>query len=156
MKAYRTSLIKGIQMSGDMHRFLPAWCAWRGGGRIAEIQVHHRPRKKGKSKYSLFRVIKVLIDLMTLKFFSGYLFRPNHLFSGGAFVLFGLSVLSAAFAFYDKFGPDKIPEYRVPLLLLAGVLGIVSIFMVLLGFVAELVVRLYFSINHQKAYILDE
>ncbi|OVE77252.1 hypothetical protein BVX98_03180 [bacterium F11] len=154
LKAYRASLIKDIEMFGEMHRFLPAWCAWRGG-KITEIPVRHYARKRGHSKYGILRIFKVLIDLMTLKFFSGYLFKPNHLFSGSAFFFFGLSLLSGGLAFYDKFGPDRFASYRIPLLLLAGILGVVSILLILLGFVTELMVRLYFSIRDQKPYIID-
>jgi glycosyltransferase involved in cell wall biosynthesis len=80
LKAYRRSIISNIQIYGEMHRFLPAWCAWQGG-RVAEIPVNHHPRTRGKSKYGLMRIGKVIIDLLTVKFFSGYLAKPNYLFS---------------------------------------------------------------------------
>jgi len=155
IKAYRASLIKDISISGEMHRFLPAWCAWRGG-KITEIPVIHHPRKLGQSKYGLFRIFKVIIDLITVKFFSGYLSKPNHLFSGGAFVLFSMGLLFSVLTVADKFGPDLFPKYRIPLLLLSLFLGLTAIFMVFLGLLAELMVRLYFTIQKQKPYVIQD
>jgi glycosyltransferase involved in cell wall biosynthesis len=153
LKAYRRSALANIQLYGEMHRFIPAWCAWQGG-KIIELPVKHRPRTRGVSKYGLFRIFKVIIDLMTLKFFSGYLFKPNYLFSGTGMVSLSLSVLSSGIAFYDKFGPDRFPQYRIPLLLLSIGLGLVAVFLILMGLLAELLVRLYFQTRNQKPYRL--
>lgn len=155
LKAYRRTTIADIQLYGEMHRFLPAWCAWQGG-KVAELPVRHHPRTRGQSKYGLFRIFKVIIDLITLKFFSGYLSKPNHLFAGSGLVFFCLSLLSAGGAVFDKFGPDKFPTYRIPLLLLAVFFALVSIFLVLMGLMAELLVRLYFQIRNHKPYRLAD
>jgi len=156
LKAYRAPLIKDIQIAGEMHRFLPAWCAWRGG-KITEIPVRHHPRTKGVSKYGLFRIFKVIIDLMTIKFFSGYLSKPNYLFSGSGMIFFTISLMALAFALVDKFYLNQFPDYRIPLLLLSTFFGLISVFLVLLGLLAELLVRLYFSVQNQKPYtIADE
>lgn len=153
LKAYRRSVISNIQIYGEMHRFLPAWCAWQGG-RVAEIPVNHKARTIGKSKYGLMRIGKVVIDLFTVKFFSGYLAKPNYLFSGTGFIALFLSFLSAGVAFVDKFGPNHYPQYRIPLLLLAVGLGLMAVFMFLMGLLAELLVRLYFQVRNQKPYRL--
>ncbi len=153
LKAYRRSNIAGIQLYGEMHRFLPAWCVWQGG-KVAEIPVDHHPRTVGKSKYGIMRTFKVLIDLITLKFFSGYLSKPSHLFSGTGLVFSFFSIGSAAFAVIDKIGPDRFPKFRIPLLLLAVFFGLGSIFLVLMGLLAELLVRLYFQVRDQKPYRL--
>jgi len=118
LKAYRSDVIKGVELFGDMHRFLPAWCAWQGG-KVTEISVNHFPRVIGKSKYGIFRTFKVIVDLMTLKFFSGYLARPSHFFAGTGLILFSVSIASVSFAIYDKFGPDLFAKFRIPLLLMS-------------------------------------
>lgn len=155
LKAYRSNLIKNIQISGEMHRFLPAWCAWRGG-KIMEVAVSHHARRLGASKYGMMRTFKVLIDLMTVKFFSGFLTKPNYLFSGSGLMLFIVSLIAAGLAFFDKFGPDRFPQYRIPLLLLSVFLGLVSISLFFMGLLAEILSRMYFSISQQKPYVLDE
>lgn len=153
LKGYRRSIIANLQLAGEMHRFLPAWCVWQGGA-IAEVVVHHHARICGSSKYGLGRIFKVLIDLTTLKFFSGYLFKPNYLFSGSAMVLTGIAIISVMGALVDKFGPNMFEKFRIPLLLLSGFSMITAIFLALLGLIAEILVRLYFGVVRQKPYRL--
>lgn len=155
LKAYRKSVISGIQLYGEMHRFLPAWCAWQGG-KIAEVPVIHHPRTIGKSKYGIMRTFKVMIDLITVKFFSGYLTKPNYVFSGSGIVFLLMSFFTTAVALYDKFGPDMYPKFRLPMLLLAVFFGLGAIFLILMGLIAELLVRLYYQVGEQKPYRLAE
>ncbi len=155
LKAYRKGIIKDLQIAGEMHRFLPAWCAWQGG-KVAEIPVEHHPRIFGKSKYGLIRIFKVLIDLLTLKFFSGYLTKPNYLFSGIGFITFAIGCLAGLLAIYDKFGPDLYPKFRIPLMLMSVFMGLISVFLVLMGVLAELLVRLYFQAGNLKPYRLAD
>ncbi|MCG3203909.1 MAG: Dodecaprenyl-phosphate galacturonate synthase [Elusimicrobia bacterium] len=155
LKAYKRKTITGVQLYGEMHRFLPAWCVWQGG-KVAEIPVRHHPRTRGISKYGIFRTFKVIIDLITIKFFSGYLSKPSHLFSGtGLFFIF-MGFCSASFAIFDKFGPDKFTKFRIPLLLLAIFFGLGAISLILMGLLAELLVRLYFQVRNQKPYLLAD
>ncbi len=155
LKAYKRSIISTIQIAGEMHRFLPAWCVWQGG-KVTEIVVNHHPRIRGKSKYGLFRIVKVVIDLITLKFFSGYIAKPNYLFSGSGLLMLLFSFLSGGLALFDKFGPDRLQPYRFPLLLLSVFFALVSVFMILMGLLAELLVRLYFQVRSQKPYRLAD
>lgn len=155
LKAYRRSIISNLQLAGEMHRFLPAWCVWQGG-RVAEIEVNHHARIRGTSKYGIMRIFKVLIDLLTVKFFSGYLFKPNYLFSGSGFIFFILGILSGGLAIFDKLGPNHFPYLRIPLLLLAVFFGLVALVLILMGLMAELLVRLYFQVRHQKPYRLAD
>lgn len=155
LKAYRRSVLADIQLYGEMHRFLPAWCVWQGG-RVTEIPVKHHPRIHGKSNYGIIRTFKVIIDLITIKFFSGYLAKPSHLFSGTGFVFLLLGLVSAGVALVDKLGADQYAKLRIPLLLLAVFFGLGAIFLVLLGLLAELLVRLYFQIREQKPYRLSD
>jgi glycosyltransferase involved in cell wall biosynthesis len=153
LKAYRSDVIKDVQLFGDMHRFLPAWCAWQGG-RVTEMPVNHFPRLIGKSKYGIFRTFKVIVDLITLKFFSGYLARPNHLFAGTGLVFLLLAACSGLFALYDKFGPDLFSKFRIPLLLMTVFFGLAALFLILMGLLAELLIRLYFQVSDRKTYRL--
>jgi hypothetical protein len=134
---------------------LPAWCVWQGG-KVAEMPVKHHPRTRGKSKYGIFRTFKVIIDLITLKFFSGYLAKPSHLFSGTGLLFVFFAFISAGFAVVDKLGPDLYPKLRIPLLLLGVFFGLGAIFLILMGLLAELLVRLYFQIRQQKPYRLAD
>lgn len=153
LKAYKRDVITNLQLCGEMHRFLPAWCVWQGG-RIAELAVNHRARTRGQSKYGIMRTFKVVIDLVTVKFFSGYISKPNYLFSGIGMGLVFISLLSGGVAVFDKIGPDMYPKLRLPLLLLAVFLGMVSVLFFMMGLMAELLVRLYFQVRSQKAYRL--
>jgi len=154
LKAYRASLIKNVQIHGEMHRFLPAWCYWLGG-KITEVPVNHSPRTQGKSKYGLTRVFKVIIDLMTVKFFSGYLAKPNYVYSGSGFFFFLISLLALGFALFDKFSLNRFPNFRIPLLLFSGFSGLLAVFLFLMGFLAELLVRVYFAARDQKPYVVS-
>jgi hypothetical protein len=116
--------------------------------------VNHHPRTRGKSKYGLMRIGKVIIDLLTVKFFSGYLAKPNYLFSGTGFISLFLSFFSAGLAIVDKFTGNHHAQYHIPLLLLAVALGLMAVFMFLMGLLAELLVRLYFQVRQQKPYRL--
>ncbi len=155
LKAYRRSIISNLQIAGEMHRFLPAWCVWQGG-KVSEIEVTHHPRIRGKSKYGLVRIFKVIIDLMTFKFFSGYISKPNYLFSGSGIIMLLLSFVTGAVAVFDKVGLDRFPKYRLPLLLLCVFFALVSVFLILMGLLAELLVRLYFQVRSQKPYRLAD
>lgn len=156
LKAYRRAYLKDLQICGEMHRFLPAWCAWQGA-KVSEIVVQHHPRRIGKSNYGFSRFFKVIIDLFTVKFFQGFLFKPNYLFSGYGLFTLVLSGTAASVAIIDKFGPDRFPQFRIPLLLLAVFLGMVSVFLFLIGVLAEVLARLYFQVRNQKPYrLLDD
>jgi hypothetical protein len=156
LKAYKHSAIANMKIYGEMHRFLPAWCSWQGG-KVTEIVVRHHPRTKGKSKYGLFRIFKVIIDLLTLKFLSGYLVKPNYIFTGSGLVFLALGFLSGILAIVDKMGPDKFPQFRIPLLLFSVFLGLTAVFLTLMGFLAELIVRLHFQTVKSKPYtLIDE
>src|SRR5262249_26076280 len=81
LKAYRREVLENVRLYGEMHRFIPAYAAW-AGAKIIEIPVEHRARVAGKSKYGLNRTIKVLLDLITLKFLSNFSTKPIYLFGG--------------------------------------------------------------------------
>ena len=151
LKAYRREALKDLRLYGEMHRFLPAWCASRGA-RIAEVVVHHRARRHGTSHYGMGRLFKVLLDLLTAQFITGYITKPSYFFGGAGFLLYLLAGLCTAVVFYDKLGPDRWPPLRIPLLLLASFLGIVATLLLMIGLLAELIVRVYYEISDRQPY----
>jgi glycosyltransferase involved in cell wall biosynthesis len=151
LKLYRRSSLENIRLYGEMHRLLPVWCDWRGS-RIVEMEVHHRPRTRGKSKYGIGRTYKVLLDLLTSKFVSGYLTKPSYVFGGSALFMYVLALISTVVVFYDKLGPDRWAPLRIPLLLLASLLGTVGTLLLMMGLLAELIVRLYYEVSNEQPY----
>jgi glycosyltransferase involved in cell wall biosynthesis len=91
LKAYRAEVIKGVRLYGEMHRFLPIYAKWHGA-RIAELPVNHHARKTGHSKYGLERVLKVVMDLLTVRFMDRYMLKPMYLFGFWGFNAFVLLV----------------------------------------------------------------
>ncbi|MBW8036002.1 MAG: glycosyltransferase family 2 protein [Planctomycetes bacterium] len=153
LKAYRWESIKEIRLYGEMHRFIPALASW-GGENVAEMVVNHRPRATGKTKYGLNRTFKVILDLMTIKFLASFSTKPIYVFGG-------LGVLSALGAFvsgilvlYYKF-VTGLAMNRNPLLFLTGLLVIASIQFILMGLLAELLVRTYHESQGRQIYVID-
>ena len=154
LKAYRKEVLDATNLYGEMHRFIPAHATWRGA-RIAELVVSHRPRVAGKAKYGLARTWKVVLDLITVKFLGSYSTKPIYIFGGlgllsalGA-VVFGLIVI------YEKLahGTDMSGN---PLLILTAVLIISTIQFVLMGLLAELLVRTYHESQNRPTYVIKE
>lgn len=154
LKAYRKEVLDGTNLYGEMHRFIPAHASW-SGAKIAEVVVNHRPRVAGEAKYGLARTWKVILDLITVKFLGSYSTKPIYVFGGlgmvttlGAFV-FGLTVI------YDKVahGADMSGN---PLLILTAVLIIATIQFILMGLLAELLVRTYHESQNRPTYVIKE
>lgn len=154
LKAFRRDVIKNIDLYGEMHRFIPAIASTMGVD-IAEIKVHHRPRKHGKSKYSVMRFIKVILDLLTVKFLLSYSTRPLQIF--GVFGLVsglmggGIAVMMS----YQRLVLQKSIADR-PLLLLAVLLLVIGFQFITLGLLAEIMVRAYHESLKKKTYFIKE
>ncbi len=143
LRAYNSAILDGLDLYGNMHRFIPAYAAARGG-RIAELPVSFAPRTRGVSKYGMGRIFKVLMDLVVLVFLTKYLARPMHFFGGLGIVSCFLGVAAAAAALALKFtGVRHLVE--TPLPLFAGVLFIAGLQLLLFGVLAELLSRIYYS-----------
>lgn len=149
LKAYRAEIIKNVKLYGEMHRFLPAYVDLEGA-RLVEIPVSHRPRLYGKSKYGLFRTFKVLLDLITLKFLGGFSTKPLHAFGA----LGGMS-LSLGFLTF------LVTAYRVlilghkeatPMIFLMVVFVITGVQFIMMGLLAEIIVRVYHEAQHKTIY----
>src|SRR4030043_339563 len=143
LKAYRRDILKIIRLYGEMHRFIPIYAKWVGA-RVSEIPVHHFPRKFGSSKYEVNRVFKVILDLMVVKFLISYSQKPIYVFGGAGFLMNLGAVLSGGYAVYLKVfkGVSFILTPMPILSIFLLVLGFVSI---LMGFLAEVLIRTYYE-----------
>ncbi len=150
LKAYRHEVIKGVRLYGEMHRFIPIYTTWFGG-RIAELPVKHRPRLRGRSKYGLGRVAKVLLDIAVVRFLDRYLTKPIYVFGGfGLLSIFGGS-LAALWMFWLKF-VDGLSFILTPLPVVVTMLYVTGVLAVLMGLLAELMVRTYFESQDKRVY----
>ncbi len=154
LKAYRSSVVKGVRLYGEMHRFLPLYAAMQGA-KVTELLVRHHPRAAGQSKYGLDRIVKVSLDLLVVVFLERYLTRPVYVFGSVGLCGLALSILSFVvmivlkFGFGTNFSRTPLPELTT---LLAG-LGVQSL---LLGVLSELLMRTYFESQGRRPYEIRE
>lgn len=154
LKIYRREYLQSIRLYGEMHRFLPAFAGFMGA-RITEMEVNHRPRIHGRSKYGLSRTFKVMLDLLTVKFMEQYLSKPIYLFGGWGFGFGAAAMLGAGITLYNKFHHGIFVKDQ-PLFLVSIFLGLIGIQLILLGLLAEIVVRTYYEINNRPPYFVKE
>lgn len=154
LKLYRAQYLKPLRLYGEMHRFVPAFAGFLGA-RIAELPVNHRPRAHGSSKYGLSRTIKVLLDLVTVKFMDAYMGKPIYLFGGGGLLSCLLGALAASYTLHHKFSHGVFIKDQ-PLFQVSIFLFIVGFQLVLLGLLAEILVRVYFDIKDKPTYFVRE
>lgn len=153
LKAYRRDIIKGVKLYGEMHRFIPIHAAWQGA-RVTEVSVTHHPRIHGASKYGIERTLKVILDLMTVKFLDKYAQKPMYLFGGFGLGSIALSMLFFVFMLYCKLFLNKsFIETPLPLAVVMFMLiGIIAVFM---GLIAEILMRTYHESQDKPTYIVD-
>jgi glycosyltransferase involved in cell wall biosynthesis len=154
LKAFTREVAKNIRLYGEMHRFIPAIASWMGVT-MAEVPVHHRPRKFGRSKYGLSRTIRVLLDLITVKFLATYSTRPIHVF-GYWGMLSGMAgfALACYLTFQRLF--LGIPLANRPILLLAILLIFIGVQFISMGLLGELQVRTYHESQGKPIYYIKE
>jgi dolichol-phosphate mannosyltransferase len=150
LKAYRREIIQSFRLYGEMHRFIPIYASWQGA-RVAEIPVNHRPRMTGRSKYGLERVFKVLLDLMVVQFLGRFETKPIYVFGGFGLLCWGLSAVSAGYAVYRKLF-DATDFILTPLPLLSAMAFMTGVMSILMGFLAELLVRTYYESQQKTPY----
>ncbi|MHC4488971.1 MAG: glycosyltransferase family 2 protein [Planctomycetota bacterium] len=156
LKAYRREVLAETKLYGEMHRFIPALASW-SGARIAEIVVNHRPRTAGTAKYGLGRTFKVLLDLITVKFLGSFSTKPIYIFGGLGLASSLGAVVSGLVVLYQKFISDRpLNMNRNPLLILTAVLIITAIQFILMGLLAELLVRTYHESQDRPTYVIKE
>jgi glycosyltransferase involved in cell wall biosynthesis len=152
LKAYRREVITGFRLYGEMHRFIPAYAGWVGA-KIIEVPVNHHPRKYGTTKYGLERTFKVILDLFTVKFLNSYANKPIYLFGGAGFIFFIISFLILAYLVIRRLAFDE-HLIRSPLLLMTVMLFIIGFQSILMGLIAELLVRTYHESQAKPTYIV--
>jgi glycosyltransferase involved in cell wall biosynthesis len=154
LKAYRRDLAQRLMLYGEMHRFVPAIAA-ELGARIAEVEVNFRPRRSGRSKYGPGRTIRTILDLLTVKFLSGYSTRPIQVFGTIGIVLGGIGSLWTAILVFEKIALGH-PLGRRPALLLAVLLVVVGVQFVSLGLIGEMLTRTYHESQNKPIYVIKE
>ena len=150
LKAYRSEILKGTRLYGEMHRFIPA-LANLMGARICEVPVTHHARQFGQSKYGLRRTLKVLLDLITVKFLADFSTKPLYMFGGLGAVLFALAVVAGAETLWEKFAYG-VYVHNNPVILIAVFLAILGINFIVMGLLAELIVRTYHESQGKPIY----
>jgi len=154
LKAYRKEVVEHLNLYGEMHRFIPAIAHWTGA-RVTEVEVNHRPRARGRTKYGLSRTIKVILDLVTVKFLGSFSTKPLHIFGGIGMLSLFASFLSGAVVLYQKF--LLIPSLamnRNPLLILTAMLMMMSAQFLLMGLMAEMLCRTYHESQNKPTYTI--
>ncbi len=154
LKAYRHNVVKNVKLYGEMHRFIPALASWMGV-EVTEIPVNHAPRKFGQSKYGLGRVVKVILDLLTVKFLLDFATRPIQIFgllgllslTGGTVLGFYLTIVRL---FFDQPLTDR------PILLLAILLIVLGVQLITMGLLGEIVVRTYHESQDKPIYVVRD
>ncbi len=152
LKVMTAEVAHSLRLYGEMHRFIPA-LANEVGARIVEVPVNHRERKYGKSKYGISRTVRVVLDLITVKFLLGYSKRPIHLFGvvGVGSALLGAILL--AMITWDRF-VGHIPAGNRPLLALGVMMVIIGLQFLVFGLLAEVLARTYYESQDKKIYVV--
>jgi len=154
LKAYRRDIIKDVKLYGEMHRFIPIYARWMGA-RVTEIPVRHHPRTRGVSKYGLERVVKVVLDMIVVKFLDRHFVKPIYVFGGVGLASIAFSVLVLALMVWLRVF-EGISMILTPLPLLAALFFLVGTTSVLMGLLAEMTVRTYFESQHRSAYLIRD
>jgi hypothetical protein len=156
LKVYHREVLQQINLYGEMHRFIPALASW-SGARICEMPVNHRPRTSGSGKYGMARTLKVILDLITVKFLGTYSTKPIYIFGGLGLITALGALLTGLAVLYQKFiSASHLAMNRNPLLILTAVLITTTIQFILMGLLAELLVRTYHESQNRPTYVIRE
>jgi glycosyltransferase involved in cell wall biosynthesis len=150
LKAYRREVLTGFRLYGEMHRFIPAY-AYSVGAKIIEVPVKHHARQYGKTKYGLNRTIKVILDLFTVKFLISYSNKPIYLFGGTGVILILISLAAMLFLLVRRFA-FNISVFSSPLFIISTMFMILGFQSILMGLIAELLVRTYHESQSKPTY----
>jgi glycosyltransferase involved in cell wall biosynthesis len=154
LKAMRKDIAKSLRLHGEMHRFIPA-IAYERGAQVAEIKVDHRPRLHGSSKYGITRILRVVLDLLTVKFLSSYSTRPAHVF-GPIGVISGLTGFAIALYLTVQKFAYRLEIGNRPLLLLSILLIFIGFQFVTMGLLGEMLARIYHESQDRTIYVIGD
>jgi glycosyltransferase involved in cell wall biosynthesis len=154
LKAYRREVITGFHLYGEMHRFIPVY-ANSVGARLVEVKVNHHARRFGKAKYGLERTLKVVLDLFTVKFLNSYVSTPIYLFGGSGSVMMILALFVLLFLFIRRTF-FSVSVTTSPLFLISVMVAIMGFQSLLMGLIAELLMRTYHESQGKPTYTVRE
>lgn len=155
LKVYRREVIAQMRLYGEMHRFLPALASW-AGARVAEVKVNHRPRRYGTSKYGINRTVRVILDLITVKFLLSYSTKPMQVFGKLGFYCMGFGMFSGAITLFQKLLPPHLSINHNGWFFLAIFFLLGGMQMICMGLLGEINVRTYYeSLGKPVYHILD-
>jgi glycosyltransferase involved in cell wall biosynthesis len=154
LKVMRKEVAKNLRLYGEMHRFIPA-IAYERGARVAELKVNHRPRLRGSSKYGITRTLRVVLDLVTVKFLSSYSTRPSHIFGPIGVISGAIGFFIAAYLTVQKLVYDVDIGGR-PLLLLAILLIFIGFQFITMGLLGEMLARTYHESQDRPIFVVGE
>jgi glycosyltransferase involved in cell wall biosynthesis len=152
LKAYRKDVVKGVKLYGEMHRFIPIYASWEGG-KVAEVAVSHHPRIHGESNYGVDRVLKVVLDLIVVQFLARYASRPIYVFGGCGIAALGLAFVAGLWAVYLKIF-QATSFIQTPLPLLVVMLVVTGGMSILMGLLAEIIMRTYYESQGKAVYVV--
>lgn len=154
LRVMRRDMAQGLPLYGEMHRFVPVLAKMQGA-RIAQVDVNHRARVAGVTKYTLSRTVRVLLDLITVKFLHSYVTRPMHALGLPGLAAMGLGFLSLLATAWMKYGAsDPVFMTGNPLLYLSVMLEMIGVQFISMGLLGELMARTYFESQGKPAYIV--
>ena len=154
LKAYRRDSLADVRLYGEMHRFIPIYASW-AGARVTELPVDHHARTMGVSKYGLSRTLKVVFDLVTIKFMASYQTKPISVFGTVGMLAFAISFIAGLWAVFLKF-VEGVSFILTPLPVLAIVMFAVAVQFFLMGLLAEMQVRTYHESQAKTIYAVRE
>ena len=152
LKAYKRHVIENVKLYGEMHRFIPIYAVWQGA-KITEIPVQHHPRIHGKSKYGSERAVKVVLDLLVIKFLEKYAKNPIYIFGGAGILFFLSSFFFFCLMIYYKIAGLK-DFIQTPLPQLITFLVLMGSMTILMGFIAEILMRTYHESQNKSIYLV--
>jgi dolichol-phosphate mannosyltransferase len=152
LKAYRREAIEDVHLYGEMHRFIPIYARWNGA-EVTEVPVNHFARVHGRSNYGLSRVIKVVLDLILLKVLESYDTKPIYIFGMSAVLMFAVSLAAGFLAVYLRLFAG-ISFISTPLPLLVAMTFSIGVLLVLLGLLAEILIRVYYEAQDKPIYLV--
>jgi dolichol-phosphate mannosyltransferase len=154
LKAYRREVLQDVRLYGEMHRFIPIYASW-AGARVAEIPVDHHARTRGRSKYGISRTIKVIFDLITIKFMAEYHTKPLYVFGAFGMLAFLAATIAGIWALVLKIGYGT-SFILTPLPIITVVMLAIAVQFFLMGLLAELLVRTYHESQDKAIYAVRE
>jgi glycosyltransferase involved in cell wall biosynthesis len=154
LKVMRQEIAKDLKLYGEMHRFIPV-IAFERGARILEMKVNHRPRLRGRSKYGITRILRVILDLLTVKFLLSYSTRPSHMFGLVGLASAALGVLIGLYLTVQKFVYDAEIGGR-PLLLMSILLIFIGFQFITMGLLGEMLARTYHESQDRPVFAVRE